>query len=162
MEILTRFQPQIEMINKRIVEFNSYLIEKYHIPRFDETTMSSIVKVIHRDWDSFPFPNNQTSGVYFVFGHNEAEAEQKGLYVGKASFGAKTSDRLYAHLHPNRNNEYFTMDGPRGELFIIDFIASIDLENMGINFLASALEEYLITNLLKDKLYLMNRTGNCR
>lgn len=45
------------------------------------------------------------------------------------------------------------------EVYVLDCIASIDLDTSGLAFLASALEEFLIVNL-RSKLNLMNGTGN--
>ena len=159
---MRKYTQEIEEINKAIKLFNSTLIAKYHIPLFSivsDLASSTIVKIVHQDWDAFPFPNNGTSGVYFIFGHEKTQTEHNGLYIGKASFGAKTSDRLYAHMHPNRNNEYFTMNGHGSQVFIADYIASIDLDKTEIPFMASALEEFLIS-ALKRKLHLINSIGN--
>jgi len=45
------------------------------------------------------------------------------------------------------------------ENYIIEYMASIDLDKLKISFIAPALEEYLITSL-KEKINLINGTGN--
>ncbi len=132
------------------------------IPTFDKTSgleKSEIVKIIHKDWNGFPFPNNGTAGVYFLFGHEKALADKNGLYIGKASFGSKTSNRLYAHLHPYREKDLYEMNGYRGEVYVLDYMASLDLDKLQIPFMAPSLEEYLITNL-RHSLNLINGIGN--
>lgn len=51
------------------------------------------------------------------------------------------------------------MDGYHSETYILEWIISIDMDFNETPFLASALEEYLITNL-KKRINLINGTGN--
>jgi hypothetical protein len=67
--------------------------------------------------------------------------------------------RLDSHLRPHRNSEWFLMNGYNDEKYILDYMVTIDLDNLNVIFLASALEEYLITQL-KGSLKLINGTGN--
>jgi hypothetical protein len=159
---MKRFDKEFDAINEAIILFNKHLTSPYCIPQFDKAKAietKDVVEIIHTDWEGFPFPNNNTRGVYFLFGHEKTRAEKKGLYIGKASFGSRTSTRLYAHLHPCRNKEFYEMNGHHGEVYILDFMASIDLDKLEIPFIASALEEYLIS-ALRDDLNLLNGTGN--
>ena len=159
---MTRFDRELDAINSAIVSFNKHLATSCCIPQLDKAKSierKEIVKIIHKDWAGFPFPNNGTRGVYFIFGHEKSQTEKNGLYIGKASFSSTTSDRLYAHLHPFRTKDFYEMNGYRGEVYILDFMASIDLDKLQIPFVAPALEEYLITNL-RDSLNLINGTGN--
>ena len=129
-----RYLKDISAINRAIDSFNSYLKPDFYIPTFDLNTAiekTNIVKIIHGDWDGFPFPNNGTRGVYFVFGHEKTNMEKNGLYIGKASFRSTTSGRLYARLHPHRTKEYFSMDGYNEEVYILDYMASVNLDAIG-------------------------------
>ena len=159
---MEKYLKEIDFINSEIIEFNKHLSANYQIPTFDLDSAfdeKQIVKVIHGDWNAFPFPNNATRGVYFVFGYERKENEKNGLYIGKASFGSATSARLYAHLHPHRNADKFTMNGYNEEVYVVEYIASIDLDKLNISFIAPALEEFLITSLC-NKLNLINGIGN--
>jgi hypothetical protein len=51
------------------------------------------------------------------------------------------------------------MNGYHGEMYVLDYIASINLDGCGLAFMASALEEYLISDL-RRKTNLINGTGN--
>ena len=51
------------------------------------------------------------------------------------------------------------MDGYNEEVYILDYMASVNLDAIGFPFMASALEEHLITSV-KDTLNLLNGTGN--
>jgi hypothetical protein len=164
MKPIDRFQTEFKRINATIQSFNQYLALDKQVPTFDLDTgieQKQIVIILHKDWDAFPFPNNATRGVYFVFGHEIESSGNNGVYIGKASFESTTSDRLYAHLHPYRTKEHFTMKNCKGDVYILDAMASInlDLKRLQMPFMASALEEYLIVNL-KDRLNLLNGTGN--
>lgn len=159
---MIKYTTEFELINNTISLFNKYLSPSNQIRLFDLVTdigNKNIVEVVHGDWDAFPWPNNGTRGVYFVLGYERNHFEKNGMYIGKASFGSSTSARLYSHLHPTRSSDKFTMNGYNGEVYVIEYIASIDLEKQDIAFLSPALEEFLITNLCNN-LKLINRTGN--
>ena len=51
------------------------------------------------------------------------------------------------------------MRGYNNENYILDYIATINLDAISIGFMAWALEEYLITEL-KNSINLINGTGN--
>ena len=158
---MKRYQLEISAINAAIASFNSYVVAEFRVPEFDMDAAvlhKNMVEILHGRWDDFPFPNNGTAGVYFIFGHEKALTEKNGLYIGKASFGSATSDRLYAWLHPHRSKEHFIMNYGQ-ETYILDYMASIDLDRLRIPFMASALEEYLILSL-RSSINLMNGTGN--
>jgi hypothetical protein len=155
---MNEYQLKLTAINEALNEFNNYLSPRFQLKAIKPEAM---VKVVHGNWNAFPFPNNGTAGVYFIFGRKKSALEEKGLYIGKASFGKKTSDRLYYHLVPHKGKEYFVFSGRDSEEYIIDYIASINLEENEIPFMAPALEEFLITDL-SSKLMLMNAIGNGR
>src|ERR1700761_4945784 len=102
---MTRFDKELNAINSAIVSFNKHLAAPFCVPQFDKIKSienKEIVRIIHKDWSGFPFPNNGTKGVYFLLGHERNQTSKNGLYIGKASFSSTTSGRLYAHLHPCR------------------------------------------------------------
>ncbi len=160
-EMNPRFLEDLREINEGIEAFNRFLNSSCQIPTFDSETMTQDLhcsEIIHGDWNAFRFPNSEKRGVYFLFGHERTTLEKNGLYIGKSSFGSAMGHRLYTHLHPHRAQSHFTM-GYGSEVYILDFIASVDLDTPGLVFLAPALEEFLIVNL-RSKLNLMNGTGN--
>lgn len=159
---MDKYIQELNAINGKIAEFNEYLLPKFRAPIFELGSAfenKHIVKVVHGDWNAFPFPNNGTRGVYFIFGYEQTKNEKNGLYIGKSSFNSSTSSRLYAHLHPSRAQDFFTFKGYHDENYIVEYMASIDLDILNTAFLSSALEEFLITSL-QSKLNLLNGTGN--
>ena len=158
----TRFLPEINAINKTITAFNRFLNPIYKIPvlnpdRMIEEKYCSEIK--HGRWDDFDFPNAPKRGVYFIFGHDKANESTNGLYIGKASFSSAIGARLDHHLRPYKKSSCFEMNGNRGEKYVLDYMASIELESLNLVFMSPALEEYLISEL-RGQLKLMNGTGN--
>lgn len=123
----------------------------------NSSVQSDFIKVVHGEWNAFPFPNAQRRGVYFALGKTQDTGEL-GLYIGKASFNSTIGKRLYSHLRAQANADFFTMKGANGIVFTIEYLASIDLDALNMHFMASSLEEYLIFNLT-HKLPLINITG---
>ena len=159
---MKKYRSEFKSINKTISKFNEHLSPNNQIRLFDVSTdieNKSIVEIVHGDWNAFPFPNNGTRGVYFVVGYERNNPEKNGMYIGKASFSSSTSARLYSHLHATRSSEKFWMNGYNNEVYVVEYIASIDLDKQNIPFLSPALEEFLISNLC-NKLNLFNGTGN--
>lgn len=158
----TRFLPEIEAINQTIGSFNGYLSPTYRVPTFLFDRMiehKHCVEILHGNWDGFPFPDGGQRGVYFIFGHEKTDEAKNGLYVGKASFGSAIGKRLYSRLKPCKDKDRFEMNRYRNETYVLDYMASIDLDSLKIGFLAAALEEYLISEL-KKAVNLLNGTGN--
>lgn len=154
------YKLEVDAINQSIAAFNKHLAESCLIPEIDTSTgieEKNIVEILHGRWD-FPFPNSDSRGVYFVFGRHREKQTRNGVYIRKASFGSAIGRRLYSWLHPHRLNEHYIMNyGP--DTYILDYTASIDLDKLAMPFMASALEEYLISTL-SGRLNLLNGTGN--
>jgi hypothetical protein len=160
-KINSRFSSEMAAINQKIAEFNEFLNPKYRVPSFNADTMiqdGCCVQILHGNWDGFRWPNPTKRGVYFIFGR-EKTTDKNGFYIGKASFSSKMGARLDSHLRPHKNNEQFLMNGYNDEKYILDYMVTIDLDCLNVGFLASALEEFLITQL-KSNLKLINGTGN--
>ncbi len=156
-----RYSQEIEAINKSIISFNEYLNAKYSIPKINAQTMltdQNCIQILHQNWDGFGFPNSEKRGVYFVFGR-EMTTDRNGVYIGKASFGSTIGRRLSSHLTGFRNCEQFIMKGYNSEVYVLEWIISIDLDAISAPFLAPALEEYLIAETRKQ-INLINGTGN--
>ena len=156
-----RHLENLSELNAGIESFNQYLSPSCQIPTFDPETMTRDLhcsEIVHGDWNAFIFPNSEKRGVYFLFGHERTMEEKNGVYIGKSSFDSAMGHRLYNHLHRHRSETHFTMSYG-SEVYVLDCIASIDLDTPGLEVLASALEEFLIVNL-RSKLNLMNGTGN--
>lgn len=159
-EQFQRFLPQINAINQKIVAFNQYLNPTNKVPVFNFDQMieeKNCVQVVHGKWVGWNFPNSEKRGVYFIFGHEKTN-EKNGLYIGKSSFSSAIGYRLGYWLRPYKNSDYFEMNYGN-ERYILDFIASIDLDSLNLAFLAPSLEEYLISEL-KNSIKLINGTGN--
>ena len=157
-----RFFPEINAINQKIAGFNQHLDLKYHVPHLNAERMiedKSCVQIVHGNWDGFCWPNPDKRGVYFIFGREKTVVDKNGLYIGKASFSSCMGARLDSHLRPHKNSEWFVMNGYSNEKYILDYMATINLDALDIGFLASGLEEYLITEL-KGSIKLINGTGN--
>ena len=158
---MNTFRSEVEAINQSIAAFNQHLAESYQIREIDTTTgmkAKNIVEILHGRWDDFQFPNSDSRGVYFVFGRHREQQATNGVYIGKASFRSSIGRRLYSWLHPHRSSEHFIMNYGQ-ETYILDYIASINLDTLAMPFMASALEEYLISSL-SGRLNLLNGTGN--
>ena len=157
-----RYKTAIEMINSSITSFNKFLSTSYLIPIFKFDTMikeKRWVEIIHGNWDAFSFPTGEKRGVYFIFGYEINTPKKNGLYIGKASFNSSIGKRLWSHFNPYRSDSHFIMNGYNNERYILDYMASIDLDTCGLPFMASALEEYLISEL-RNRINLINGTGN--
>ena len=157
-----RFFSEVDAINQKVTGFNQHLNPTIQVPLLNVNRMiedKSCVQIVHQNWYGFNFPNGGKRGVYFLFGREKLNPEKNGLYIGKASFSSCMGARLYQHLTHHRNNEWFEMNGYHNEKYILDYIATIDLDSLNLAFLASALEEYLITEL-KGAVNLINGTGN--
>jgi hypothetical protein len=157
------FMKIIEKVNLSLVEFNRFLNPNNSIPLIELCFSGDNVnacKIIHGKWNEWSFPNNATKrGVYLILGKNIANTNEVALYIGKASLSSHMGDRLYAHLHKYKNTPYYLMNGTDESQYILDYIVAIDLDSIGVWFLAPALEEFLISNL-KEQITLMNGTGN--
>ncbi len=159
---LDAYKPAIGIINSSIASFNTFLSAPYAVPILKFDTMiqeKRWVEVIHGNWDAFPFPTSEKRGVYFIFGHEKSMSDKTGLYIGKASLGSSIGRRLYSHLNPYRSETHFIREGYNNEVYVLDYMASIDLDTRGLPFMAPALEEYLISEL-GNKINLINGTGN--
>ena len=159
---LDPYKPAIEIINSSITSFNTFLSAPYAVAILKFDTMiqeKRWVEITHGNWDAFGFPTSEKRGVYFIFGHEKNMPEKNGLYIGKASFGSSIGKRLWRRLNRCRSESHFTMDGDNNERYILDYMASVDLDACGLLFMASALEEYLISEL-RNKINLINRIGN--
>jgi hypothetical protein len=158
---MNAFKSEVEAINQSIAAFNQHLAGSYQIPGIDTTTgmeEKDIVEILHGRWDDFQFPNSDSRGVYFVFGRHREQQTTNGVYIGKASFRSAIGRRLYSWLHPHRSSEHFIMNYGQ-DTYILDYIASINMDRLAMPFMASALEEYLISSL-SGRLNLLNGTGN--
>ena len=157
-----RFYPELNAVNAAIEKFNQYLSPQFAVPVFDPATMvkdKHCAEITHGNWNGFTFPNSVKRGVYFIFGRDRIRSELNGLYIGKSSFDSFMGRRLHARLIRCKDRQLFEMNGHNNEVYILDWIASIDLDAHLLGFMASSLEEYLITEL-RSKFNLLNSIGN--
>ena len=153
-----RFHPELNAVNAAIEKFNQYLSPQYAVPFFDPATMvkdKHCAEITHGNWNGFTFPNSLKRGVYFIFGREKTQSELNGLYIGKASLGSFIGARCANYLRGSISSPQFEKKGYRNEVYVLDWIASIDLDAHSLGFMAPSLEEYLITEL-RSKLNLLN------
>ncbi|OHD57214.1 MAG: hypothetical protein A2Y33_07415 [Spirochaetes bacterium GWF1_51_8] len=149
----------LRVLNLSIKNFNVYLKNEYWVDGLaedkieDKNYFFNIVTGIE-EWLKQTWPNSNKGGVYFLFGYQKDNIEKVGVYIGKASLGSKIGDRFHSHLKPFSETNNFEKGG-----FILDYISSIDLERKKMIPFASALEEFIISDV-KEKIYLLNSTGN--
>lgn len=151
----------VESINSAIQKFNKYVDKQFLVPilMIEQLDNKSLfLDIAKTSWDDQRWPNSNKSGVYFIFGYKKEQDNEIGVYVGKASMSSKIGNRLYAHLNPHRKNEYYKMNDSKGCEFFLEFVSSIDLEQTP--FFSPALEEYLISELNRSSVYLLNAAGN--
>ena len=158
-----RFLIYVAAINAKISDFNQYMNHECQIPplhpeRIEEEKNG--VKIRHGNWHDWQFPNSEKRGVYFIFGWKASTPSENGLYIGKASFESRIGKRLASWLEPYKYSERYEMNG-HGEQYVLDYILTIDLDQLKAGFMASSLEEYLITKL-SGEVNLLNGTGNWR
>src|SRR5208283_5497809 len=151
----------IKAINVGIHAFNRHLSSVHRVPTFDLRRVDDktyVSRVVHKDWDAFKWINPEDRRVYFIFGHDANKKSEKGLYVGKASYSSTIGRRLWVHFNRHRYDDYFEMNNATGRPYRLQYSTSISLDKVGLGFMASALEEFLL-GALKNKLHLLNGTG---
>jgi hypothetical protein len=153
----------IEMINKGIIDFNKFLNNTNQLPLIDEERIGNkIASWILKEeaWFDRPFPNGDSKGLYFIFGFNPEDGNEKGVYVGKASHeNSAIGPRLNKHLNnPYRDKRIYKLGHKYGIDYELEFVTTIPLDT--IPFISSAAEEYLIYYLKENGINLLNHIGN--
>ena len=144
-------------INTRVDTFNAYLESAHHLEHICLEQPTTAHWIEDSSWGSI-WPSKDSYGVYFLVGHRVDCPAEQGMYIGKASYGRRIGNRLYAHLlHGAKSKRYFKK-APDGTQFQIQMLFAIPMPN-GMRAFGSALEEHLIHEL-KGELYLLNRVGN--
>jgi hypothetical protein len=105
------------------------------------------------------WPNDICRGVYFIFGVNEKNQNETGVYVGKASFNSTIGKRLYVHFDKYKNSKCFYLNEHSKNPYVVELVTSISLEK-GLVYMISSLEEFLITELKENGVNLLNTIGN--
>jgi hypothetical protein len=152
----------INEINHGICDFSTLLADEYELKSISVSDPSTYTELIdsgiESQWTKY-WPNKESYGVYFLLGISESDNTKMGLYIGKASL-KKMGHRLYSHLNPHKKTGRFKRSY-REETFIIEAVCSIPMPTNETRYLASALEEYLITKGLKsNNAILLNSIGN--
>lgn len=151
------------MINKGILDFNNFLNKTYQLPLInDERIESKLATWILKEeaWFDRSFPNGSSKGLYFIFGFNPEDGNEKGVYVGKASHeNSAIGARLDKHLNnPDRDKRIYKLRHKNGIDYELDFVTTIPLDKMP--FISSAAEEFLIYYLKDNGINLLNHIGN--
>ena len=160
-ERMKSYQNMIDIINQSLFNFNNYLSKDNLIPMISKDLLhdnSYFTDLNKCSWLDLRFPSGERKGIYFIFGYNDS-INKESLYIGKASFKSTIGKRMYSHLNKDKNSKFYTMHDLQGNNHNLNFVLSLDLESNGLYLFASSIEEYLIT-MVKDKIYLLNGTGN--
>ncbi len=153
------YLPFVTAINRQIDTFNYYLDPAHHLGhiRLEQPTTAHWIE--GTQWGGHTWPSKDSYGVYCLVGHRVESAADRGLYIGKASFGKRIGHRLHAHLlHGKKTNRYFKT-APDGTQFQIQMLFAVPMPTDGMRPFAPALEEHLI-HTLRGEMYLLNRVGN--
>lgn len=150
----------IEKINQKIENFSTFLNPKYALPQFNESRLLNPIfswKLKEVGWHDTMFPGDESPGVYFIFGRSIDNIDDIGVYVGKASFNNIIGKRLYSHLYHGKDDMNYTMKDKNGNTFLLDFVTTIPMQES--SFFATALEEFLISSMQDENIYLLNAVG---
>ena len=139
----------MNQVNNLIHDFNQYLSPQKAIQFIDENIYFDIE---NKGWYDINLGETEFYGVYILVGLEDIN-NTTVIYIGKASL-SKISNRLSSHLRQSKK------EGSNGFNFYkrpytLQRIYTINLDNMP--FMASALEEYLITNI--HDIQLLNEVG---
>lgn len=157
---MKEYEEIICKINESLSAFSEFLRPEFSIPVFDDDILNNPKlswKLKEVGWNDTMFPGDESPGVYFIFGKSIEQAENMGLYVGKASFNQKIGNRLYIHLNHGSKDMNYQMKDASGEVFALDFVTTIPMKST--RFLSPALEEYLIDSLQNNGIQLLNAVG---
>jgi hypothetical protein len=158
---MKKYESLIPIINNALDEFSKYLDPKHKMRLLTELDLqdSKICwDMTTIGWNDIPFPNGESRGVYIICGKKKANEDFLGAYVGKASHQSKIGRRLYVHLHnKERGDKIFPMRDKSGEEFLLEYVITIPMT--GMPFFAPALEEFLMDELQKNNIYLINAVG---
>ena len=156
--ILQKYEPIFREINLDIEKFNALLAEEFRIAPLNATNSESCSVIASVPWDEQVWPYKDFPGVYILCAVHQDDPNRLGAYIGKASL-SNIGYRLWAHLNPHRATDIYRTNDRSGEPFIIEAIVAIGLRDPRARALASALEKFIITGV-KDRVHLLNRTGN--
>jgi hypothetical protein len=160
---MENYEPLVELINSCLAEFKTYLSDR---PRIAALTQEFDNPKYYWDltktpWSEGQFPNSEYSGVYFMFAKGMKPEKEQGLYVGKASHNSFIGARLYSHLNqPLRDKMQYPVQDKEGNNYLVECVTSIEMDD--VYFLAPALEEFLIYELQKKPVNLINSLGKAK
>ena len=161
---MEKYSPIIHEINDALEKFNSlFILKEHHVSLLDEKEFFNklfFTNLTNTLWKDQLWPNGDKRGVYFLFGVNEKNSLESGLYIGKASLTSKIGIRLYTHLTGYRDSEHYFMNDGRGNRYILEMLTTISLEDKLV-YMIPALEEFLIGELKEREMNLLNVYGNC-
>jgi hypothetical protein len=156
----SKYQHLIDEINKAVANFSTFLADGHKVKpiapeHFDDPYLSWNLAEI--DYADHQFPGHSSLGVYFLLGKSETDPDKLGLYVGKASL-AGFGHRLWKHLNqPRMKVREYPKGDANGTVFLLEQIVIITMDETP--FIAPALEQFLIAELSKDGVHLINKIG---
>ena len=160
---MEKYSAIIEGINKGILEFNNFLNPGHHLQPINKDHIQD--KNVSWDlkeegWSDRPFPSSVSKGIYFIFGYNPDNSNEKAVYIGKASHGqSHIGGRLNTHLNnADRDKRLYKLRHLDGIDYELEFVTTIPLNETP--FIASAAEEFLIYHLKSLGIKLLNHVGN--
>ena len=146
----------IEWINTNIDEFNGFLSDDSRLNYVSVDDPSTFSSDFQLEWNDQHWPSKDDYGVYFLYGLDVGNVNNKGVYIGKAS-QRYMGFRVYSHLNKiNRDRipGQYIWDSGDGE-FNIDAMFAIPFK---VPSLASAFEEFIIGKG-HESIRLINKVG---
>lgn len=160
---MEKYSAIIEGVNKGIREFNNFLNPGHHLQPINKDHIQD--KNVSWDlkeegWSDRPFPSSVSKGIYFIFGYNPDNSNEKAVYIGKASHDkSDIGGRLNTHLNnADRDKRLYKLRHRDGIDYELEFVTTIPLNETP--FIASAAEEFLIYHLKSQNINLLNHIGN--
>jgi len=151
-----KFKNIINEINIKIRNFNQFIEKEYRFTEIDISNPKMYSDTLQGQWGGEHWANKDSYGVYILFGYNEQNPEQIGIYIGKAS-QQFIGHRLFRHFRPHREMlDYYKMMGETKITFYS--LCTLSTINHESRSLASSLEEFLISGGF-DSASLVNKVG---
>jgi len=160
---MEKYSKIVALINREIGGFNANIALEWKVRELPSDLLDdrAFVSIRDKEWKDTRWPNQEFSGVYFLFGYNKINPNEVGVYIGKASLRSKIGNRIYEHLNKDRPTKDYKMNDGHGNTFALEYTSGINFEENNTVFLAPALEEYLIGRL-GSHVHLLNVSGNKR
>ena len=154
---LARYEELLRQLNEHVKAFNKFLSSDCLIDEFStkDSVCCKITDTLEDDI-RFPLGSKDTPGVYVLCGSSVQDKEKLIVYVGKAS-SQNIGHRLYVHMKRTEYGNEERTTYVYGN-FYIDYIFTIPIPQCP--WMATALEEYIITQGFSNNIQMCNTIGN--